>query len=740
MTPRGATGRAGRAGVATVGAFVALTLVAACTDGGARRGDEGGPAAKASTSSAAAAPRFGRVAAGDGRVTIDAGAAEMALTTSPFALAVTDKAGAVVHDADGGGLFMVRNGARQRVTDATVTSATPAGVDLAVNFADGSTGTVALAPAVGGSVQVTLGADDPAGITNWGETLALADGEAIYGLTERIVDDRAASEIYPVEQGTLDRRGETVNMWVTPTMSGYAPFHQSSNRYGLLVDGTMPGTYDIGKAAPDRLDIQYETAPSAHAGGSYHLFLGDHAAILDQYTALTGRPPVPPDAVFTHWRGRDEEVVGPTANWHGVDMNASVATDLAAYERYGITPGIYHFDRPWAVGTEGYGDLQFDPARFPNAAAMLAAMRKAGWKIEVWVAPWVLDAPAVEAKANGWLAPNSPRALDLTNPDAVAWQQQRLVDFLTGSEGKYVDGFFMDRGDEPDVTSTTADVYHDGRTGREVHNDYPLLYARAYRQALDRARPGKTAWALVRPAWAGTQAYAIRWGGDTPSREGLTIPEVPNTGRSTDLGLRSVLVSMQRAAFMGTPYWGSDIAGYSPWNDRDLYARWIEVGAASPLMRFHGQGGAPWRMTSAPSAGGGDPPTTDAELLDIYTRYVKLHDALAPYLEGLAKEANRTGMTLVRPLVFNWPAEAGAKAHWDEWTLGPDLLVAPVWRVGDRTRSVWIPPGRWVDVWHPDRVVEGPREVTVDAPLATLPMYARQGAKVPDLRAATAAS
>jgi alpha-glucosidase (family GH31 glycosyl hydrolase) len=430
----------------------------------------------------------------------------------------------------------------------------------------------------------------------------------------------------------------------------------------------------------------------------------------------------PPNVVFTHWRGRDEYPIGPPAAWHGIQINSTVAKDLQAYEDANIPPGIFHFDRPWAVGSEGYGDFVFDPQRFPNAPAMLQEMRRVGWKLQVWISPWELDAAAQYARDHGYLAPHSPRALDHTNPDAVAWQQQRLVTFLTGSEGKYVDGFFLDRGDEGDVTSTAADVYHDGRTGREVHNAYPVLYERMVRRALVRARPRRrgvdTAWMISRPSYTGSQGLTMRWPGDTHSREGLIIPEIMQTSPSTDKGLRSYLIGMQRAAFMGTAYIGSDIGGYSQWIDKDLYARWIEVGALSPLMRFHGQGAAPWDA----NPGG----TMDPALLKIYRRYVLLHHALAPTLARLSGVAHARGTPIVRPLVFRWNT-ATARNAWDEWLIGDELLAAPVWRSGDRSRSVWLPPGKWVSVWSPKTLLRGPKQLTVDAPIDQVPLYVRAG-------------
>jgi alpha-D-xyloside xylohydrolase len=645
------------------------------------------------------------------------------VTLEPFAIATYayEAREPFLASPSGGGLYVVREGKRHVATTAVARRAERTGVDVAVTFDDGTTGRVTITGETKHNVRVVLTPDDPVGVTAWGYTTATTPDEMIYGLTERIVDDYPDSELLIKEVGSLNRKGEKVTMYVRPTMSGYVPFYQSSKGYGVAVDGTMPGTYDLGATDPSVISMEFEL-DAQHPTGSFHLLYGPgHAQILDEYTKLTGRPLLPPDEVFTHWRGRDEYPGGATADWHGLTINATVALDLNAYEEHGIPPGIWHWDRPWAVGAEGYGDFVFDEQRFPNATEMLRRMKEAGWKHEVWVAPWAIDAAGEEARAKGFLAPSSPRALDLTNPAAVAWQQDRLVAFLNGPQGQYVDGLFMDRGDEADVTSTAADVYANGETGRAVHNEYPVLYEKAYREAIDRARPNGGGWLIARPAYTGSQQYVMRWGGDTPSRLGITIPEHPSDTPSTDLGLRSVLISMQRAAFMGTAYWGSDIGGYSQWIDPDLYARWIEVGAVSPLMRFHGQGGTPWKMTDG---------TFSQPTLDIYQRYVGLHHALQPYLVERAKEAHESGLPIVRPLVFAWPDEAGARDRWDEWLLGPDLLAAPVWRSGDRRREVWFPPGRWVDVWDRGVVVEGPVTQVVDAPLDVLPLYAREGAGV----------
>jgi alpha-glucosidase (family GH31 glycosyl hydrolase) len=171
---------------------------------------------------------------------------------------------------------------------------------------------------------------------------------------------------------------------------------------------------------------------------------------------------------------------------------------------------------------------------------------------------------------------------------------------------------------------------------------------------------------------------------------------------------------------MGLPYWGSDIGGYSDFGDREVFARWIEVGALSPLMRFHGKGtDAPWDMPTEPKV--------DQEMIDIYRRYVVLHHALADYQQRLARDAHRTGAPLVRPLVFNYPNDPNVADRWDQWLLGNDLLVAPVWQSGARSRAVYLPKGKWVDFWDRSRVVEGPVELTEDVPLGRVPLFVKQG-------------
>ncbi len=572
-----------------------------------------------------------------------------------------------------------------------------------------------------------------------GVAWATPPDESFYGLTQRLRDSPPLShwadigipydELFPPEAGTLDRRGETVEMYVRPTQSLYAPFYHSSRGYGVAVDGTTPGAFDLAASHDGVAAFRFETGTTQDARRlRFHVFLGpDHAEILDEYTRLTGRPIVPPEWVFLPWRWRGELEHGPPAELDGTRMNAQLVEDVTMFERYGIPAGVYLLDRPVLAGEYGFGRLAWDEERLPNFRESLAALRRRGYRIVVWSSTWMCgDGPddnGTAAADRGFLAPGHDggcsdaggSVLDVTHPAAYAWWRDRLAAFLSAED---IDGIKLDRGEEY-IPSTRSDIWADGRHGREVHNDYVVRQAELHREALEAARPNGDFVLASRAAWSGTQDDSVVWGGDIPGSEALGF------GFGTDLGLRAAIIGQLRAAFLGFPIWGSDTGGYYEFKDREVFARWIEFSTFSGLMEVGGVGAhAPWDMPTEPRV--------DEELIEIYRRYSEIRVALADHLASLAAEAGRSGMPLVRPMVFHDRTDPVLRDLWDQYLLGPDLLVAPVWRTGEREREVYLPKGRWRSWWDAaDEVVAGPRRVTVAAPLDRIPVFVRDGADVP---------
>ncbi len=366
---------------------------------------------------------------------------------SPLRLTLTDSSGRVVASQVPSGLSFLAGGGAVASGDVSTYALTEndggAGrtrtLELSVTTATGDAH-VRLDWLSDRTLRVAFAAPDGIAPSHYADAWTLAPGEAIYGLTERLTDSRPLTnvpgfppidEIAPRAVGSLDRRGEAIRMLVQATMAVYAPFHTSSNGYGLFVTGTTPGDYDVGSTDPTRLSFRFAAA-ATQPGLTYLLFAGTPAQILAEYTAQTGRPFIPPGWAFKHWRWRDEHTIGPAVEVDGEAINADVAEDLLMYEALGIPAGVYLIDRPWAGGAFGFDDFQWDPLRFPNPEGMMRVLQARGYRTAVWSAALASGtAPGsngAEARAAGWLAPglsrwpDTPEAqvIDLTNPDARA--------------------------------------------------------------------------------------------------------------------------------------------------------------------------------------------------------------------------------------------------------------------------------------------------------------------------------
>ena len=266
-----------------------------------------------------------------------------------------------------------------------------------------------------------------------------------------------------------------------------------------------------------------------------------------------------------------------------------------------------------------------------------------------------------------------------------------------------------------------------GPTGSALHNRYPRDYhCAAYAFARRAARP------LVRfqrSGWTGAARCAqVVWGGD------------PTTGWGFD-GLRSALYQGLTMGLSGVSRWGSDIGGYFSFNDNrltpELLIRWIQLGAVSGVMRTEANGLA---VPAKPR-----PQISDPEVLPQWRRWAKLRTQLYPYLAAADARYRRTGMPLMRQLGLVYPDDRRALARDDELLFGPDLLAAPVLGEGERSRSLYLPRGEWIDLWRSARydersgglelgrarLLRGGRAVRLPAPLSELPLLARAGALLP---------
>jgi len=561
-----------------------------------------------------------------------------------------------------------------------------------------------------------------------GVSLRVGEDEGFYGLMERVVQGSQGLSWAPGLEAGLNLRGQTVDLYTLPTVSIYAPFFLSSRGYGVFVDSNWPGTYcfgvdGAGKTAPDEVTIEQE-------GPELRLLLlpgPEPIDVIERYARLTGRPVLPPRFLFKPGRWRDEVWDLPTfydGTPYDGPYNSMIVEDILMMEALGIPCGWIVVDRPWAAGTFGYGDMRVDEARLPGFSHMVAWLEDRDVETLLWLGPWVMDGQRDRAMAEGFHVPLTlpylPHAalIDFTDPDALAWWIDEVRPLLdTG-----ISGFKLDRGEEkPPDGQLFRGAYADGTDYREGHNAYPLWFTQAAQAAVEAA--GVEDFALFyRAGWVGSSNSTAAWGGDTAP---------------TSWGLRSAVVALQRAAILNTPVWGSDTGGYNARPPREVLARWLAFSAFCPIMEVGPTANlAPWSWPADESvetlsqAGYTFPTIYDEELLAIWSMYAGVHDDLADWLYDLARDASRHGTPIARPMIVAFPADLRFVDTYEQYLLGEDLLVRPVWEEGADEIEVLLPEGEWIDAWS-NRTYLGPGSVLVKTPLHVIPLFVRAGVSLP---------
>jgi len=479
----------------------------------------------------------------------------------------------------------------------------------------------------------------------------------------------------------LNKRGQKMIMYLRDGqgVQNYrqykaVPFFLSSNGYGMFVHTSAPVTFDFGH------DFDQHTV--IYTGDEVldlFVFLGQPKDVLGEYTALTGRSPVPPLWSFGLWMSRIT-----------YKAEAEVRDVAAKLRRYLIPSDVIHLDTGW-FETDWQSDYQFSTTRFTSPRAMIADLGKMGFHISLWQYTYftrknkiwseLLDGGYAVRDEGGRIAPEDA-TLDFSNPEAVRWYQSKLKSLLDMGVGVIKADF----GEGAPLTG----VYASGRTGWFEHNLYPVRYNKAAWEIAKRATGDGIIWG--RSAWAGSQRYPLHWGGDAE-----------NTNSAMAATLRGGL----SFGLSGFTFWSHDVGGFVNRAPRELYRRWLPFGALTSHTRTHG---APPR----------EPWEYDSAFVRDFRRAVEMKYRLMPYIYAQAKASSEHGYPMLRTLFFEYPDDPTAWLIEDEYLFGSDLLVAPLFDEVDH-RRVYLPPGTWIDyqtgrsyagaAWHD--IVAGPIPIVV---------------------------
>jgi len=516
----------------------------------------------------------------------------------------------------------------------------------------------------------------------------------------------------------MDRRGRRMPLYnkasygyedgETDQMYFGLPAILSSEKYMIVFDNSASGWLDIGHTESDVLKFQAVGGRTAYlviAGNSY-------PALIENYTDVTGRQPLPPRWAFGNYASRfgyrtEKETRDVVRRF----KRANIPLDAVILDIYWFGPDI-----------KGHmGKLDWDREAWPTPVDMISDFAEQGVKTIAITEPFILSTSAKWQSAvdNGALATTptgDPRRfdfyfgntglVDVFNEKARRW-------FWQPYEMLFEQGTAATWGDlgEPEVHP--GDSLHwlsDAgvqATGDEIHNAYGHMWARMVYENQVEKYPDMRPLILMRSGFAGSQRYAmVPWTGDVSRSWGGLKPQIE--------------LSLQMSLF-GLAYNHSDLGGFAGGEefDKEMYIRWLQYGVFQPVYRPHAQDHIP-----------AEPVFHDRETRNIVRDYIKLRYQLLPYVYTLAYENSMTGMPLMRPLFFEDESDLDLIDEKDAYLWGDAFLVAPVMDPGVTAVDVDLPGGAWFDFWNGTRY-EGGQTVSIPVTLETIPVLVRAGSFIP---------
>jgi alpha-D-xyloside xylohydrolase len=480
---------------------------------------------------------------------------------------------------------------------------------------------------------------------------ALAPGERIYGCGESFTSlNKAGQKVY---LSVTDPQGPETDGQYKPV-----PFFFSNRGYGVFMHTSAPVTCDFGASyiGASRLFMADEQM-------DFFVFFGEPKDILNEYTEITGKSPMLPLWSFGTWMSR--------ITYFSQKEGLEIARQLRTHK---IPSDVIHFDTGW-FGVDWQCDYDFAKDRFEDPVGMLKQLSKDGFHTCLWQLPYftpknrffpeIIEKKLHVVNATGGM-PVEDAILDFSNPETVGWYQSKI-------EGLMRQGVSTIKCDFGEAAPYNG-FYHSGKGGLYEHNLYPLRYNKALWEVVERNHPGEgIIWA--RSAWAGSQRYALHWGGDAATN---------------NIGMLGDLRGGLSFGLSGFSFWSHDMGGFVTASPEDIYRRWLPFGFLSSHTRAHGA-----------------PPTEPWLISESFTKAFRecaeMKYKLMPYVYAQAKDCSERGLPMVRALLVEFPHDMGAWLVEDEYMFGSQILVAPLMESGNE-RTVYLPSygeagrgSKWID-------------------------------------------
>jgi len=532
--------------------------------------------------------------------------------------------------------------------------------------------------------------------------------ESYYGLGDKPID--------------INLKGKRFENWVTDSYAfgkntdpiyKAIPFYTSihnNKSYGIFFDNTFKTYFDF---AHERRNVTSFWAQGMEMD-YYFIYGPEMSDVVANYTDLTGKPHALPPlwALGYHqckWSYYPEENVKQITN---------------KFRELQIPCDAIYLDIDYM---DGFRCFTWDKNHFPEPKRMVKELEDDGFKTVVIIDPGIkidleynvfkealdkdyfckrADGPYMKGKV--W--PGECYFPDYTKPEVRDWWSglfQELIEDI-GVKGVWND---MNEPAVMEVPNKTFpdDVRHDydGNqcSHRKAHNIYGMQMARATYHGLKKYSYPKRPFVITRAAYSGTQRYTSTWMGDNVATwEHLAIANN----------------QAQRMAMSGFSFSGSDIGGFAEQPQGELFARWIQLGVFHVFCRVHSSG----------DHGDQEPWVFGDEITDIVRKFVELRYQLLPYLYTAFWKYLNNGTPILKSLVLFDQEDPHTHYRSDEFVYGNQILVCPIQEPNAKGRRMYIPRGKWYNFWT-NELIDGGKEMWVDADLDSMPVFIKEGAVIP---------
>lgn len=518
--------------------------------------------------------------------------------------------------------------------------------------------------------------------------------------------------------GGLDRRGSayvnynTDNFAYPPDADPLylsAPFYiglHSQCCYGIFLDNTYKSVFNFG--ASNRRFSFFSVEDGAL---DYYFFSGETPAqLIENYSWLTGKMPLPPKWSLGYQQCR-----------YSYYPDSEVLNIGRMFRDKGIPADVLYLDIHYM---ESYKVFTFDGQRFSDPAGLCKALEEMGFKVVLIVDPGIKEEKGYHAYEGGLAGnhflqypdgepyagevwPGWSHFPDFTRPQTRDWWGSQFSVYTEAG----IKGFWNDM-NEPAAWGQCIpnlvefDFEGEKTSHREARNVYGMQMARATYEGVRNLNPDERPFILTRAGFAGVQRYSAVWTGDNVT-----------TDDSMMAGIRLV----NSLGLTGIPFSGYDVGGFFGDATRELFARWIAVGAFSPFFRGHS-------MVNSRSC---EPWSFGEEVEEIARNYVRLRYRLLPYLYSLFYEASQSGLPVARSLALDFPNDANIYdgKYNSQFLLGGSLMVIPT-ESKKEYKKLYLPEGEWFDMLT-DEAFAGGEEHLVETPLYRIPVFVKGGGILP---------